>query len=187
MSLVRGTVLSLAVALAACQEEGARPTAVVSAPDSADQVMEGFEHFITDRGMARSRVEADTAFFYDATQQNDLRNVRVVFFTQQGAEGSTLTAKRGRYKWQDGSMEAFGNVVVLSPDGRRLETETLKYDSHSNLIWTDKPFRFQRGAEHLEGTSFRSDPEFKNVITDRPRGAVGEGVLLPGQSEDDEP
>lgn len=78
-------------------------------------------------------------------------------------------------------MEANGNVVVVSPDGRRLTTETLRYDNATNTIMTDKPFSFDRGAEHLEGTSFRSDPDFRNVVTDRPRGVSGEGLLLPGQ------
>jgi hypothetical protein len=42
-------------------------------------------------------------------------------------------------------------------------------------------FAFDRGGEHLEGNSFRSDPDFKNVVTDRPRGVAGDGMLLPGQ------
>jgi hypothetical protein len=99
----------------------------------------------------------------------------------KGEEGSTLTAKRGTYRWQDGSMEATGSVVVVSPDGRRLATESLRYDNATNQIMTDKKFSFDRGAEHLEGNSFRSDPDFKNVVTDRPRGVSGEGLLLPGQ------
>jgi LPS export ABC transporter protein LptC len=182
-----GFVAALIVAVAACQETGARPVDVVSAPDTADQVMEGFSHYVTNQGVRRSRVEADTAFFYEAAQSNDLRNVRVVFYDLQGGEGSTLTAKRGRYYWQDGKMEAHGDVVVVSPDGRRLRTESLRYDNASNMIWTDKPFRFERGTEYLEGNSFRSDPDFRNVVTDRPRGASGEGILLPGQTGGDEP
>ena len=55
-------------------------------------------------------------------------------------------------------MEANGNVVVVSPDGRRLETETLKYDNATNTISTNMHFTFDRGSEHLEGNSFRSDP-----------------------------
>ena len=78
-------------------------------------------------------------------------------------------------------MEAIGNVLVVSPDGRKLTTESLRYESNSNQIMTDKQFSFDRGAEHLEGNSFRSDPDFKNVVTDRPRGVSGEGLLLPGQ------
>lgn len=164
-----------------CEEAGVRPTATVQAADSADQVLEGFSHYVTNEGVRRSRVEADTAFFYEPTQITELLNVKVVFFDIKGAEGSTLTAKRGTYRWQDGSMQADGDVVVISPDGRRLTTEALRYENATNTIMTDKPFSFDRGTEHLEGNSFRSDPDFKNVITDRPRGVSGDGLLLPGQ------
>jgi LPS export ABC transporter protein LptC len=153
----------------------------VQAADSADQVLEGFSHYVTNDGVRRSRVEADTAFYYEPTQITELHNVKVVFFDIKGAEGSTLTAQQGTYRWQDGSMEAAGNVRVVSPDGRRLTTESLRYDNATNTIMTDKQFSFDRGEEHLEGNSFRSDPDFKNVVTDRPRGVSGEGLLLPGQ------
>ena len=103
-------------------------------------------------------MEADTAYFYEATQITNLVNVKVTFYDLKGAESSTLTAKTGSYRWQDGSMEANGNVVVVSPDGRRLATERLRYDNASNQISTDRRFTFDRGAEHLEGNSFRSDP-----------------------------
>ena len=174
------SVLSVLSAVA-CEDTGVRPTNTVQAPDSADQVLEGFSHYVTNEGIRRSRVEADTAFFYEPTQITELHRIKVVFFDLKGAEGSTLTAERGTYRWQDGSMEANGNVVVVSPDGRRLSTETLRYDNATNTIMTDKPFSFDRGAEHLEGNSFRSDPDFRNVVTDRPRGVSGEGLLLPGQ------
>jgi LPS export ABC transporter protein LptC len=174
------TTLALAV-LSGCEESGARPTTTIEAPDSADQVLEGFSHYVTNEGILRSRVEADTAFFYEPTQVTELHKVKVVFFDIKGAESSTLTARRGIYRWQDGSMEAIGNVVVISPDGRRLATEELRYENATNLIVTDKHFTFDRGEEHLEGNSFRSDPDFRNVVTDRPRGVTGDGMLLPGQ------
>jgi LPS export ABC transporter protein LptC len=164
-----------------CEDTGVRPTTTVQASDSADQVLEGFSHYVTNNGILRSRVEADTAFFFEPTQMNELHNVKIVFFDLKGAESSTLTAKRGTYRWQDGSMQATGNVVVVSPDGRRLATDVLKYDNATNTILTDRHFTFDRGEEHLEGNSFRSDPDFKNVVTDRPRGVTGNGMLLPGQ------
>jgi len=173
--------LLTASVLAACEDTGAKPTTTVQASDSADQVLEGFSHYVTRDGIRRSRVEADTAFFYEGTQVTQLKNVRVVFFDVQGTEGSTLTAKRGTYRWQDGSMEANDKVLVVSPDGRRLTTEALRYDNGSNTISTNVHFAFDRGSEHLEGNSFRSDPDFKNVVTDRPRGVAGDGMLLPGQ------
>jgi LPS export ABC transporter protein LptC len=180
-----GRLLTLLL-LGACEETGARPTATLQAPDSADQVLEGFSHYVTNQGVRRSRVEADTAFFYENTQITDLRNITVTFYDLNGEESSTLTARRGTYRWQNGSMEAEGNVVVVSPDGRRLRTETLRYDNAANQISTDKRFTFDRGTEHLEGNSFRSDPDFRNVVTDRPRGVAGDGLLLPGQEGGEE-
>ena len=171
------------LSVTACEETGAKPTTTVAASDSADQILEGFSHYVTNDGIRRSRVEADTAFFYENTQITRLKSIRVVFFDLRGEEGSTLTARTGTYRWQDGSMEANGSVVVVAPDGRRLETETIKYDNATNTISTDRHFSFDRGTEHLEGNSFRSDPDFKNVVTDRPRGVAGDGLLLPGQEQ----
>jgi LPS export ABC transporter protein LptC len=175
--------LSALSALSACEETGAKPTTTVQATDSADQVLEGFSHYVTKDGVRRSRVEADTAYFYENTQVTQLKKIRVVFFDAQGEESSTLTAKSGTYRWQDGSMEAKGSVLVVSPDGRRLTTETLDYDNAANTISTNVRFNFDRGTEHLEGNSFRSDPDFRNVVTDRPRGTSGNGLLLPGQEQ----
>lgn len=178
---LHAAILFATVTSVACEDPGARPTTTIQAPDSADQVLEGFSHYVTNDGIRRSRVEADTAYFYEATQITNLANLKVTFYDLKGAESSTLTAKRGVYRWQDGSMEANDNVVVVSPDGRRLTTERLRYDNASNQISTDRHFTFVRGEEHLEGNSFRSDPDFRNVVTDRPRGVAGDGMLLPGQ------
>ncbi len=181
------TAGALVFVLVACEETGAKPTTTVQGTEDADQVLEGFSHYVTFGGVRRSRVEADTALFYEGTQITDLRHVKVVFYDLRGVEGSTLTAKRGTYRWQDGSMEAHDNVVVVNPDGRTLRTQAIKYDNATNTISTDVPFTFDRGDEHLEGNSFKSDPDFKNVVTDKPRGVTGTGMLLPGQGTDSAP
>jgi LPS export ABC transporter protein LptC len=178
-----GLCVAGSLSVLGCEETGVKPTTTIQATDSADQVLEGFSHYVTKDGVRRSRVEADTAYFYENTQVTQLKKIRVVFFDTQGEESSTLTARTGTYRWQDGSMEANGDVLVVSPDGRRLKTEALKYDNAANTISTNVRFTFDRGTEHLEGNSFRSDPDFRNVVTDRPRGTAGDGLLLPGQEK----
>ena len=170
-------------ALGGCERGGVQPSARMQAADSADQVLEGFAHFVTTDGVRKSRIEADTAWLYEATQAATLHNVRITFFDAKGAERSRLTARRARYRWQDGSLDAEGDVVLTAPDGGKLQSEVLKLDNKENRISTDRPFRFERGAERIEGTSLRSDPEFTNVVTDRPRGVAGRGILLPGQRD----
>jgi LPS export ABC transporter protein LptC len=176
---------ALAAAMSAfgggCESGGARPTATVQAADTADQVLEGFSHYVTADGIRKSRVEADTAYFYEATQLALLRKLRATFYDAKGAESSHLTADHGTYRWQDGSMEAEGSVIVTSTDGRRLQSQTLKFDPKKNQISTDQAFRFEHDNEFIQGTSFSSDPDFKNVVTNRPHGVAGKGVLLPGQ------
>ena len=79
-------------------------------------------------------------------------------------------------------MEANDNVVVVSPDGRRLDHRAAALRQRRAIrSRPTRHFTFDRGEEHLEGNSFRSDPDFKNVVTDRPRGVAGDGMLLPGQ------
>jgi LPS export ABC transporter protein LptC len=173
----------LVLAAGGCQQGGVQPTATMQAADSADQVLEGFAHHVTVDGVRTSRIEADTAWFYEATQSATLHNVRITFYDGKGAERSKLTARRAQYRWQDGSLDAEGSVVLTAPDGGRLQSEVLKLDNKENRISTDRAFRFERGPERIEGTSLESDPEFTNVVTNRPRGVAGKGILLPGQKD----
>jgi LPS export ABC transporter protein LptC len=178
-----GTLLGIAAALglAACESGGVRPTATVSAADSADQVIEGFSHFVTTNGIRRTLLEADSAFYYDATQTAVLKKPHATFYDEKGAEISRMTADRMSYRWQDGSMVATGHVDVTTPDGKRLRSEMLTYDKTANRISTDRHFTYDAGGDHVEGAAFRSDLEFKSIVTDRPRGTAGKDLVVPGQ------
>jgi LPS export ABC transporter protein LptC len=150
--------------------------------DSADQRIIRMSTRIFDGGFQRSYVVAETAFVYQARQEMDLRQLRVTFFDEQGKQTSVLTARKGIYTQTNGSLDARGNVVVESTDGKRLRTEHLIYDKGAMLIRSDTSFVYTSPTENLTGDSFKSDLEFKNVTIDRPRGRQkGEGVALPGQ------
>ena len=161
------TGLALATA---CQDSGARPTATAAPVDSADQVLFNMSHYILEDGLKRSLVNADTAYLYEATKLAELRHVKVTFFDRNGGESSVVTADSGTYRMQTGSMQARGHVVATTPEGRRLTSAALDYDSKSNQISTDKPFVYDYGDTHAEGNGFISDPDFKNVVTQQPRG-----------------
>jgi len=176
-----GTAI-LAVLVVACTESGARPTAIVAAADTADQMLEKVRHYITQDGVRKSLVEADTAYYYEGSQSFELRGVKVSFFGADGAATSVLTAHEGTYRVASGSMEGRGNVVVRSADGNRtLRTELLLFDPARNEISTDRHYTYDENSNHLEGNGFRSDPNFQKVSTEQPRGRAAEGVLLPGQ------
>ena len=160
-----------AVALACQHEHGELPTTIVEA-DSADQVLFGVAHNVTMDGMRVVRIEADSAYFYEAAQITELRQLTVVFFSPQGAETSRITADWGRYEWPTGNMVARTNVVGITPDGRRLTTSELKYNKLSNRLETDKAFVLVSPEDNLEGSGFSADPDFRNVRATDIRGGV---------------
>jgi len=178
---------------AACNET-VKPQGIVSATDSADQVLYGFVHFLTRDGVREGHVEADTAYFYDATQTTILRKMKLVFIDSTGTETATITSKVGTYKWQTGDMIADSNVVLRSHDGRLLKTERLLYDAARKELSTSVPFTFDRKDEHLRGNGFVSDIKFQHIVVDSPAGqktqldskgveTVDSGAILPGQRD----
>ncbi|HXW96212.1 MAG TPA: LPS export ABC transporter periplasmic protein LptC [Gemmatimonadales bacterium] len=179
--------IALLGAALACKDDAIRPSITVLAADTADQVLEKMEHLITNDGVRRTKVLADTAYVYEPTQLSRLKQVTVTFYDLNGNETSTVTSDSGLYNMRDGSMNAWGNVVATTPDGRKLRSSELKYDSQTKKISSDKPFIYDRADTHLEGNGFTSDPDFRNVVTRQPRGGQrpgpsgGAGGLLPGQ------
>jgi LPS export ABC transporter protein LptC len=177
------TVAACIVGTSACQKEIVTPRTVVSVADTADQVLQKFHHFVTADGVRQSELQADTAYFFDASQKTLLRRMKVVFFDSAGAVQATVTAQRGEYLWQNGSMTAEGTVVMTTNDGRVLKSEKLVFDETKQEISTDQPFQFEDRSSRLRGKGFRSNKDFTNIQADQPEGVGKEGLLMPGQDE----
>jgi len=176
---VRYAWLVCAVVLSAC-DTGIKPTATISAADSADQVLLSMSHYVTNDGIQRAHVRDDTAYFYSPSQTAELRNVHITFYDTRGAQTSTLTSREGTYHWRSGDMEARGNVVVVRIDGATLRTEVLHYSQARSQVSSDRPFVFDEPTRHIEGQGFTSDPDFKVVTATRPTGRAG-SFTLPNQ------
>lgn len=161
----------VALVLTACQDPGATPPVAGAVRDTADQTMFGVRLMLADRGIQRAQMEADTAFTYEDNTRTELRNVRTIFFTETGVKNGTLTSREGTYNVRSGNMEARGNVVVISEDGRRLETPQLRYDPARNEISSDSAFVLTEPTQRIAGVGFTADPNLNNVNIHR--GASG--------------
>ncbi|HET8713074.1 MAG TPA: LPS export ABC transporter periplasmic protein LptC [Gemmatimonadales bacterium] len=159
-------------------KSGTPVTATQAALDSADQVLIGMTHYVTNAGVLRARVRADTAFFFSGTQRAELRNVHVTFYDATGQPTSVLTARAGTQHWRTGDMEARGSVVVVrNKDGGTMRTEVMYYNQLRNEVSSDRDFVFDAPDRHIEGRGFTSDPEFRRITAKGPRGTGGEFVL----------
>jgi len=159
-------------------KSGTPVTATQAVLDSADQVLVGMTHYVTEDGVLRARVRADTAYFFSNTQRAELRNVHVTFYDVTGKATSTLTSKEGTHHWRTGDMEARGNVILIrNSDGGTLRTEAMSYSQARNEVTSEVAFTFDSPTQHLRGVGFTSDPEFRNVRTKNLTGTGGQLVL----------
>jgi LPS export ABC transporter protein LptC len=176
-------IAAAALAAAACRDGGRVPTTVNhtdAALDSADQVMFTIATVITDRGLMRAQLRADTALFFDDNQRIELRGVTTTFFDATGKRTSVLTSREGTYNTRQQETEARKDVVVVSDDGRRLETQQLKYHAGRDEISSDSAFVLTEPGRRLTGIGFISDPDMRNVRV--LKNTTAEGTFtLPGQ------
>ena len=182
--LAAGVVLAIAGALGACQETTKAPPVVEKSvmPDSADQMMFGIWFTLTDAGVKRAEVSADTAYMYEDNTRTDMRKVKTDFFTTTGAKNATLTSKSGDYNSRLGTMEARGDVVVITTDGRRLTTPQLRYDPARNEVSSDSAFVLtEKDGRKVTGIGFVSDPDMNNIRIHKAARASGQQVDVPKQ------
>lgn len=184
----RAAVVGLAtvgIALgAACSDVGsAASEARTTDPilDSADQVAFGFRTLVTDKGLLRAEVFADTALFLEQNTRVSLRVVHGEFFGATGAKEATLTAHRGNLDTRTNVLEAWGDVVITSVDGRVLKSPMIRYQQAINQVMSDSAFVLtEPGEKEMSGVGFRTDPSLNAVEVLKVRSGRGGTVKVPG-------
>lgn len=172
--------LVLAAVAGGCSSgKGAAPKKVATTADSADQVMYGMNMILTDRGVQKAELKADTGYFFDENTRFELRLVTTTFFNKDGSRSGVLTARRGTYNTRANVMEARQNVVILGEDGKRLSSPMVRFEQFRNLIVSDSPFVLVEGERRTEGIGFESDPQMLNVKVRQLSRATGIRIVLP--------
>jgi LPS export ABC transporter protein LptC len=178
--LVVSAVIVLAVA--GCSSQSSRPLAKggVSLADSAEQVLFNMRSLLTDKGIQRGELFADSAYIFDDNTRIELRKVRATFNTSIGTKDGTMTGDRGRYDLRQQVLEGFGHVVITTNDGKRLTSPHVRYTQTINEVSSDSAFTLVEGGKTVSGQGFRADPQLNRfqII----KGASGKGSFtLPGQ------
>ena len=169
-------LLAASVSLACTNKKQPPVEAHSPLADSADQVMYPARFNLTDQGLQRAHVDADTAYFFDDNNRMELQGVHATFFTVTGAKDAVLTSRHGTTNTRTNNMIARKDVVVVSEDGRRLTTPELIYNQQKNEISSDSAFVMTEPNRRLEGIGFRSDPNMKNIQILSGAKGVAKGV-----------
>jgi LPS export ABC transporter protein LptC len=172
----------LLVAGTACRQEGAKPPVKGgrTMADSAEQVMLGVRALLVDQGVQRGEMFADTAYVFEDQTRFDLRRVRATFNTSTGVKDGVMSGDRGRYSTRDQTLEGFGNVVIVTNEGRRLTSPHIKYVTTANEVSSDTNFTLVEPGRTVSGVGFRADPQLTRISILRNLGGQG-SFTLPGQ------
>jgi LPS export ABC transporter protein LptC len=170
-----------AILVAACTKQGtAPPVQQASLADSAEQVMLDVRTLLTDRGIQRGEMFADSAYIFDENTRFELRKVRATFNTVTGTKDGTMTGDRGRYNTQQQLLEGFGHVVITTNDGKKLTSPHVRYNQAINEVSSDSAFTMVEPGRTISGIGFRADPQLNHVTI--LKGTTGRSTFtVPGQ------
>jgi LPS export ABC transporter protein LptC len=174
--------LALAATVAGACKKGETPplsTQANALADSADQVMYKARFSITDGGTRRADVEGDTAYFFNQGTRLIIRPLRGTFFSSNGAKDGIIQAREGTYDTRVGVLEARGDVLVNSLDGKRLETPFAKFDQRANQISSDTSFTFSEPSREIRGIGFTSDADLSTMRVAKMLSAKAGAVAVP--------
>jgi LPS export ABC transporter protein LptC len=133
----------------------ARAAAAVDAADLPQQLDLTQLTYVDSDGKRRGVVlQAQEARVMPRSEQVVLRTVALQLATEDERGRLELSCEHGQLDLKAGDFVGVGRVRGLTPDGRRFETERLRYDHEAGLVTTDAPVVIRDKSGTLRGGGF---------------------------------
>tara|TARA_Y100000590_G_C15728207_1_gene1016026 strand:- start:1647 stop:2198 length:552 start_codon:yes stop_codon:yes gene_type:complete len=132
----------------------------------ADYITFGSTHYLSRQGIREALIVADTAYFFNDSTIVILRGgVTLTAYNKDlGTEKAVVTSDRGRLNTSENYIVAQENAVLLiTGDGRRIESSELNYHQDQDRIWSDSSTTMYEGNSIVEGSGFDADLNFDQV------------------------
>ena len=137
----------------------------------------------TKQGVRQWVLESDEMLKYPGQEGMLLVNLKMDFF-KEGAYHSTLTADSGRANKITKDVHAWGTVVVVTEDGRKLETEELFFDNRRELIHNDVFDKLTRDGDVVTGIGLEATPDLEYIeLKDDVQAHVGDDETPGGEPQ----
>ena len=164
-------VLALVVCLTGCEYRSRTddaPSLDSLQQSGPDQLTWGAQFSVSEKGKRRAVIRADTMEQYRTSDSSysvwqtlsDTGRVRSYVF-EDGDSSATIIADSVRYYNADGQYEAFGNVIVQTKSGRRLESEHLTWDQFARKIRTRRFVEITTPTEIVRGNGLVADEDLE--------------------------
>ena len=181
-------VVFLSVVVGVLVHRARVPRALTTEPvaSSADYRLK--QVHLQEQGRDGSRWQLDAEYSETFEEQNKTTMKKVTVKVDQPSKGDqgsrswTVTGDEGDLNQETKNVELRGNVVLISSDGLRLETDRLRWDAEAQRAWTEDPVVIYRAGAVVRGTGFESKvAEEISSIKGRVRATFkkGTGVGVP--------
>lgn len=181
-------VVFLSVVVGVLVHRARIPRALTTEPvaSSADYRLK--QVHLQEQGRDGSRWQLDAEYSETFEEQNKTTMKKVTVKVDQPSKGDqgsrswTVTGDEGDLNQETKNVELRGNVVLISSDGLRLETDRLRWDAEAQRAWTEDPVVIYRAGAVVRGTGFESKvAEEISSIKGRVRATFkkGTGVGVP--------
>ena len=151
------------VVLVSCTNDPSLVQEFVSDIQQPIEQIKGAELLHTENGKVKVRVVAISIERFQDIQPSLIfsDHLEVYFYNDSSQLQSTLSADYASIDEEKKIMLAQNNVILISSDDKKLETDELVWDENKNKIYTDKKVKITTGKEVIYGEGFTSTPDFK--------------------------
>ena len=142
--------------------------------DVHDQLSTNVEITLTKKGNITATINSEILKKNNQSLQLELyNNVNVNLFDENFEHKSLIKSQSAMVNEKENIMKAYGNVVVISNDGKILMTDSLSWDNNSDKIYTNANLEFiTSDTDTLYGTGFESNIDLTDWNILKPRGSI---------------
>jgi len=151
------------VVLISCTNDPKLVQEFVSDKQQPIEQIKGAELLHTENGKVKVRLVANRIERFQEIQPALIfpDHLEVYFYNDSSQLQSTLMADYASIDEEKKIMLAQNNVILISSDDKKLETNELVWDESKNKIYTDEKVKITTGKEVIYGEGFTSTPDFK--------------------------
>ena len=176
--------LSVVVGVLVHRARGPRRLPIEPAATNADYRLKQVHLQEQSRDGSRWALDAEYSETFEGENKTTMKKVTIK--VDQPAKGGeaprswTVTGDEGDLNQETKDVDLRGNVVLVSNDGLRLETDRLRWDAAQQRAWTEEPVVIYRSGAIVRGTGFESrvNEEVSN-IKGRVRATFTRGATPP--------
>ena len=175
-------IISIAIAVAACNSPKEHTAAAIRARDSVAMMTSyGINTMISDSGVMKYRIVAERWEINENINPPRWIFSRGLFleqFDEQFHIEAYIQSDSAYYLTQQKIWHLVGNVNILTIDGLRFNSQELYWDQERHELYSTKFSHIVTPTQEMQGTYFRSDEQMRNYLVTNSKGSFEKAGIM---------